>query len=68
MKIIILGGCGYIGSVLTDILFKKKNKIKIIDKQWFGKNINSHKHLKIVKKDIRNLRKEDIKGYPGNLI
>ena len=63
MKIIILGGCGYIGSVLTDILLKKKNKIKIIDNQWFGKNINSHKHLKIFKKDIRNLRKEDFKGY-----
>lgn len=63
MKIIILGGCGYIGSVLADMLLKKKNKIKIIDNQWFGKNINSHKGLKIVKKDIRNLKKEDFKGY-----
>ena len=40
-----------------------KNKIKIIDNQWFGKNISSHKDLKIVKKDIRNLKKEDFNGY-----
>ena len=63
MKIIILGGCGYIGSFLKKIILKKKNKIKIIDNQWFGKNISSHRDLKIVKKDIRNLKKEDLNGY-----
>ena len=42
---------------------KNKNKIKIIDNQWFGKNISSHRDLKIVNKDIRNLKKEDFNGY-----
>ena len=50
MKIIILGGCGYIGSVLTDILFKNKNKIKIIDNQWFGKILVPTETLKLLRK------------------
>jgi len=63
MKIVILGGSGYIGSVLTKNLLAKNHKIKIIDTFWFGKNFKNHKNLKIIKKDIRNLSKDDFKGY-----
>lgn len=62
MKICILGGCGYIGSVLTEKLIKK-NKVKVIDIQWFGNELKKHKNLKIVKKDIRNLELKDLKGF-----
>ncbi len=63
MKIIILGGSGYIGSLLSKILLSKNHKIKVIDTFWFGKKIQKHKNLKIVKKDIRNLNKNDLIGY-----
>ncbi len=63
MKIIILGGSGYIGSVLIKNLLANKHKIKIIDTFWFGKNFENHKNLKIIKKDIRNLKKNDFIGY-----
>ncbi len=62
MKICILGGCGYIGSVLTDNLVQK-NKVKVIDIQWFGNELKKHKNLKIVKKDIRSLELKDLKGF-----
>ncbi len=62
MKICILGGCGYIGSVLTEKL-AAKNKVKVIDIQWFGNNLKKNKNLKIVKKDIRNLELKDLEGY-----
>ena len=57
MKIIILGGCGYIGSTLTKILLTAGNKVKIIDTQWFGKNLKNNKNLSIIKKDIRDPKK-----------
>ena len=35
MKIIITGGCGYVGTELTKFLLSKGHKIKVIDTQWF---------------------------------
>jgi nucleoside-diphosphate-sugar epimerase len=54
-NILILGGCGYVGSVLSNFLSEKGYKITVIDSQWFGKNIKENKNLKIIKKDIRKL-------------
>ncbi len=54
-KIIITGGCGYIGAKLVEHFLKKKFKVTVIDTQWFGKNLKENKNLKIIKKDIRNI-------------
>lgn len=62
-KIIILGGAGYIGSeIINNKLFVKK-KIKIIDRFYFGKPKFKSKNITILKKDIRNLKEDDFKGY-----
>ncbi len=63
MKIIILGGCGYIGSVLTQKLLAKKHKLMVIDTKWFGSYLKPSRNLKIIKMDIRNLKKISFKGY-----
>ena len=56
MKILITGGCGYIGVELTKKLLKnKKNKITVLDTQWFGNKLKKNKNLKIFKFDIRNI-------------
>jgi nucleoside-diphosphate-sugar epimerase len=56
MKILITGGCGYIGIELTKKLLKnKKNKITVLDIQWFGNKLRKNKNLKIFKFDIRNI-------------
>ena len=56
MKILITGGCGYIGVELTKKLLKnKKNKITVLDIQWFGNKLKKNKNLKIFKFDIRNI-------------
>lgn len=62
MNIIILGGCGYVGTILTNKLLIN-NKVKVIDTQWFGNKLKKHKNLIIVKKDIRNITFQDFKGY-----
>lgn len=63
MKIIILGGNGYIGCVLSNLLLNHGHILKVIDSQWFGKNLSKHKNLRVVKKDIRNLNNKDFFGY-----
>ncbi len=61
-KILILGGCGYIGSTLVPKLLKSGYKVNVIDNLWFGENLKKDKNLKIIKKDIRNLKSEDFKN------
>tara|TARA_B100000989_G_scaffold198298_1_gene149804 strand:+ start:3632 stop:4579 length:948 start_codon:yes stop_codon:yes gene_type:complete len=55
MKILILGGCGYIGTKLTNDLLKKNYKITVYDTQWFGNYLKQHKNLKIIKGDVRSI-------------
>ena len=62
MKILITGGCGYVGSKLIKYLLNKNHKIINIDTQWFGKNLKNHKNLKNIKLDIRDVKTNLFKG------
>lgn len=63
MKILVLGGCGYIGTKLVEKLLKyKKFKVIVFDVQWFGKNLRIHKNLKVIKGDIRQIPNNIFKG------
>ena len=55
MHILLTGGCGYIGSVLTPKLLNAGFKVTIVDIMWFGNFLPDHKNLKIIKQDIRNI-------------
>jgi nucleoside-diphosphate-sugar epimerase len=59
VKILITGGAGYLGSILTEKLLKKKNHVKIIDKLWYGKQsvkqFITNKNFSLIEGDIRNL-------------
>ena len=62
-KIIITGGCGFIGSHIVEYFFHKykESKIIVLDKITYAANINNlinikkSKRLKIIKKDILDL-------------
>jgi UDP-glucose 4-epimerase len=45
MKLLITGGCGYVGSELIKSLLKSDHKIINIDTQWFGNYLSSNKNL-----------------------
>lgn len=62
MNFLITGGCGYIGTKLTQHLLLKKNKVTIVDNCWFGNFHTKHKNLKIINEDIRNFDKLNIKN------
>lgn len=61
-KILVTGGCGYVGSVLVPKLLSLNHKVIVLDTQWFGINLKKHKNLKIIKKDIRKISYKDLKG------
>lgn len=63
MKIIITGGCGYVGTVLVSKLIKN-HFVRVIDNQWFGNYLPKNKNLEIIKADIRDINEhKDFKGF-----
>ncbi len=62
MNILVLGGCGYVGTLLVNRLLENKNKVTVIDTQWFGNYLNNLVNLKVKKKDIRDLKNSDFKN------
>jgi nucleoside-diphosphate-sugar epimerase len=55
MKILITGGCGYVGSVLTEALLEDKHQIIVVDNQWFGNYLKPNSNLVNIKADIRDV-------------
>ena len=66
-NILITGGGGYIGTNLVHALLNENYKLKVIDTFWFGNYLKKNENLQILKKDIRNLTKQDI-GKPDCII
>ncbi len=55
MKILIVGGAGYVGCSLAEYLINLKHEITVIDLMIYGNNLPKHENLKIIKGDIRNI-------------
>ena len=54
MHILITGGCGYTGTLLTNDLIDLGYKVTVVDVQWFGNYLIPRKNLRVVKLDIRD--------------
>ena len=55
-KILITGGAGYVGAVLTPYLLQKGYKVTVLDLMIYGVEVlKKNKNLRIVKGDIRDL-------------
>ncbi len=52
--ILITGGCGYTGTILTNDLVDLGNKVTVVDALWFGNYLTPKKNLNVIKMDIRN--------------
>ena len=57
MHILITGGCGYTGTLLTNDLVDLGHKVTVVDTQWFGNYLTPKKNLKVIKLDIRDHQK-----------
>lgn len=61
-KILITGGCGYVGTVLTQSLLSKGHEIIIIDTEWFGNYLPYHNNLTCYKKNTSEITMSDLAG------
>ena len=62
MRILVTGGCGYVGSVLVPRLLSEGHNILVIDDQWFGNFLPFHSELLIRKKSINEIDEADLSG------
>ena len=61
MKILIVGGSGYVGSALIPALLERGYETDVIDLKWFG--VHLPEEVSVVDKDILQCRVEDLAGY-----
>ena len=62
MKILLTGGCGYIGTNLTEALLDLGHRVTVVDIMWFGNYLKPHKNLDITQADIRDIEKIPMDG------
>jgi len=62
VKILVTGGCGYIGSTLIPKLLGAGHKVLSIDNQLFGNFLLKHKNLENIKMNIGNIKETNIKN------
>jgi len=62
MKILITGGCGYVGSVLVPNLATQGHEITVVDAQWFGNFLPELKNLVVLKKHFSEISIQDLLG------
>ena len=59
MRVLVTGGAGYLGSILSRKLLEKGHQVRLIDTFWYGKesieDLISNKDFEIIEGDIRNL-------------
>ena len=61
MKIMIAGGAGYIGSVLTPLLLERGYKVDVVDLEWFGNHLPDA--VSVLHKDVLEITEDELKGY-----
>src|SRR5450631_1105833 len=62
MKIVVTGGCGFVGTVLTQQLLLDGHELTVVDAQWFGNFLKPHPQLTVLKEDVRDVNAVPLKG------
>jgi nucleoside-diphosphate-sugar epimerase len=62
MKILLTGGCGYVGTPLTASLLERGHYVTVVDLQWFGNYLPDHPNLTVIREDIRNTDRVPMAG------
>ena len=55
MKILLIGGAGYVGTELAEYLVDNSNEVTVYDLFIYGDNFSKEKIIKKIKGDIRNI-------------
>lgn len=55
MHVLLTGGCGYIGTLLTQALLADNHTVTVVDTMWFGNRLDPQARLRVVQADIREI-------------
>ena len=61
MRILIVGGAGYVGSALIPALLERGYEVDVVDVKWFG--VHLPMGVSVVDKDILSCTTDDLEGY-----
>lgn len=62
MNILITGGCGFVGTLLTHNLLADGHQLAVVDTQWFGNHILPNPRLTLLKQDVRDVDSIPLEG------
>lgn len=54
-RVLVTGGCGFVGSALVPALLKRGYFVTVLDAMLFGNHLGEHDRLRVVEGDIRDL-------------
>jgi nucleoside-diphosphate-sugar epimerase len=64
MRVLVTGGCGYVGTQLTAALLERTpHHVDVLDTTWFGNRLSPHPRLKVIVKDMRQIDDVDLSSY-----
>jgi nucleoside-diphosphate-sugar epimerase len=64
MKILVTGGCGYVGTRLTEVLLARTDhEVTVLDTQWFGNYLPPRPRLAMLALDVRRIDEVDLSPY-----
>src|SRR6266481_6258295 len=64
MKVLITGGCGYVGTKLTEaMLARTRHDVTVLDLMWFGNHLAPNPRLTMQPIDLRKIDEVDLSPY-----
>jgi nucleoside-diphosphate-sugar epimerase len=64
MRVLVTGGCGYVGSRLTEALLARTDaEVTCLDTQWFGNWLPTDPRLTVVRGDVRDIDRFDLSPF-----
>jgi nucleoside-diphosphate-sugar epimerase len=64
LKVLVTGGCGYVGTKLTQALLDRTPYgVDVIDTLWFGNRLAPNPRLTVRQMDVRQIDEVDLHGY-----
>ena len=64
MAVLVTGGCGYVGTRLTEALLARTDqRVTVLDVAWFGNYLPPHPRLTVHVADVRAIQDVDLTSY-----
>ena len=60
---LVTGGCGYVGTKLTQALLARDHHVTVLDAMWFGNFLTPHPRLTVLAQDMRQIDAVDLSAF-----